>query len=154
PETLEPLPGAARSWTVSDDGLRYAFELQPEGRWSDGTPVVAKDFADSLLRVLDPETGARSSSILFDGRGARASARPAQGSTPVPADVALRATGDRTLAIERERRAPAFLQILALPAFCPVNLASIRRHGAEWSRAGRLVSNGPFRLADRLLRDR
>src|SRR4029077_20441625 len=38
PETLEPVPGAARSWSLSDDGLTWTFELQPEGRWSDGTP--------------------------------------------------------------------------------------------------------------------
>jgi oligopeptide transport system substrate-binding protein len=154
PETLGPLPGAARSWKTSDDGLRWEFELQPEGRWSDGTPVVARDFVDSLLRVLDPDTGARSSSILFDVRGARAFARRPSGSRADPAQVGIRATADRTLVIELERRSPAFLQILALPAFSPVNMASIRQHGAAWTRAGNLVSNGPFRLAERLVRDR
>jgi oligopeptide transport system substrate-binding protein len=155
PETLEPLPGAARSFRLSGDGLTWTFELQPDGRWSDGSPVEAGDFAASLLRVLDPATGARSANILFDVRGARAYARPRKdGPAPDPLAVGIRATGARTLVIELERRSPSFLQILALPAFCPVNLASLRRHGPEWTRAGKLVSNGPFRLADRTVRDR
>jgi oligopeptide transport system substrate-binding protein len=155
PQTLAPLPGAARTFTSSPDGLTWTFELQPDGRWSDGTPVVAKDFVDSLLRVLDPATGARSANILFDVRGARAFARPPKGAPPPgPDTVGIRAAGDRTLVIGLERRSPAFLQILALPAFCPVNVAAMRRHGAEWTRPGRLVSNGPFRLADRTVRDR
>jgi oligopeptide transport system substrate-binding protein len=154
PETTEPLPGAARSFRLSDDGLTWTFELQPEGRWSDGSPVVAQDFADSLLRVLDPATGARSANILFDVRGARAFARPQGATRPEGAAVGIRATSDRTLVVELERRSPAFLQILALPAFCPVKAAATRRHGSAWTRPGNLVSNGPFRLAGRTVRDR
>ena len=39
--TIEP--AAARSWTVSDDGLTYTFSLRPGATYHDGTPVVAAD---------------------------------------------------------------------------------------------------------------
>ncbi|HMO86150.1 MAG TPA: ABC transporter substrate-binding protein, partial [Lacipirellulaceae bacterium] len=44
PQTLEPLPGVARQWDISDDRLVYTFDLRPEARWSDGRPVTADDF--------------------------------------------------------------------------------------------------------------
>ena len=42
-ETLEPEPGIAESWTVSDDGKVYTFKLR-ESVWSNGDPVTADDF--------------------------------------------------------------------------------------------------------------
>src|SRR5512145_2480867 len=37
-----PIPGAAESWTISDDGKTYTFKLR-DHQWSDGTPVTAED---------------------------------------------------------------------------------------------------------------
>jgi oligopeptide transport system substrate-binding protein len=38
-------PWAARSWTISADGLTYTFRLQPNQKFSDGAPVTASDYA-------------------------------------------------------------------------------------------------------------
>ncbi len=48
----ENLPGAAESWTVSDDGKIYIFKLRKNGRWSNGDPVTAEDFVWSWQRIL------------------------------------------------------------------------------------------------------
>ena len=40
----ELIPGAAESWTVSDDLKVYTFKLRPDGLWSNGDPVTAQDF--------------------------------------------------------------------------------------------------------------
>jgi len=58
PKTLEPIPGSAERWEVSDDGRTYLFHIRPTARWSDGTPVTAEDFEYSLRRVLHPTTAA------------------------------------------------------------------------------------------------
>src|SRR5688500_478196 len=58
PETLEPIPGVAERWEVSDDKLQYTFFLRDDARWSDGSPVTAEDFYYSMRRFLDPRTGA------------------------------------------------------------------------------------------------
>jgi oligopeptide transport system substrate-binding protein len=70
--TLEPAPGMAESWDVSDDGLRYTFHLRADARWTDGTPLDASDFVYSWRRVLAPETGSRYAYMLHPVRGARA----------------------------------------------------------------------------------
>jgi oligopeptide transport system substrate-binding protein len=58
PETLEPIPGVAERWEISEDTLRYTFYLRKNARWSDGSPVTAEDFYYSMRRFLDPRTGA------------------------------------------------------------------------------------------------
>ena len=37
------LPRLAKSWAVSDDGLRYTLQLQENATWHDGSPVSAED---------------------------------------------------------------------------------------------------------------
>jgi oligopeptide transport system substrate-binding protein len=75
PVTLEPMPDLGTSWTVSEDGRTYRFELR-ESVWSDGTPLTAADFVWSFQRVLDPKTGSKYSSMLYPIRyGAMFSSR-------------------------------------------------------------------------------
>src|SRR5215218_7360092 len=59
------IPGAAESWTVSDDGKVYTFKLRKDAVWSDGSPVTADDFVYSFHRLEDPATGAEYASMLF-----------------------------------------------------------------------------------------
>jgi len=58
PETLDPIPGVAERWEISDDGLVYTFYLRDNAKWSDGTPLTAHDFHYSMRRFLDPRTAA------------------------------------------------------------------------------------------------
>ena len=46
-------PDLAKSWSVSEDGLTWTFNLEPEAVWSDGTPVTAEDVAFTLLAYRD-----------------------------------------------------------------------------------------------------
>ena len=57
-------PGAAESWTVSDDGLVYTFNLRKDGKWSNGEPLTADDVVYSLRRLVDPATAADYGYIL------------------------------------------------------------------------------------------
>lgn len=53
PETLEPLPGIAYRWELSEDGLTYTFHLR-ESVWNDGTPLTARDFEWSCCACWRP----------------------------------------------------------------------------------------------------
>jgi peptide/nickel transport system substrate-binding protein/oligopeptide transport system substrate-binding protein len=54
---LRVVPDLAESWTVSDDGLVYTFNLRDGSAFSDGSPVTADDVIWSLTHALDPSTG-------------------------------------------------------------------------------------------------
>lgn len=53
----EVVPGLAKDWEISDDGLKYTFHLR-DAKWSDGEPITADDVIFTLRRVVDPVTGA------------------------------------------------------------------------------------------------
>ena len=60
-ETGEVIPNLAKSWEISDDGLRYTFHLRQGLAWSDGHPFTADDVLftwESLyVKETDPVTG-------------------------------------------------------------------------------------------------
>jgi len=62
------VPHLARSWEVSDDGLRYIIRLR-ESTWSDGAPLLARDMVDTYLLSLEPG-GSPSSSLVYIVEGA------------------------------------------------------------------------------------
>jgi len=72
PRTLRPVPGVARAWEASDDGLTWTFHLRSEARWSDGRPVTAHDFAYAWRRLLDPATASEYAYLLHGVRYAEA----------------------------------------------------------------------------------
>jgi len=54
PETMEAIPGIAKEWATSGDGRTIYFRIDPEARYSDGTPVRARDYLVAVyLRVSD-----------------------------------------------------------------------------------------------------
>jgi oligopeptide transport system substrate-binding protein len=57
-KTVEPLPGVAERWDISDNKKTYTFHLRKNARWSNGEPVTTADFMYSMRRFLDPMTAA------------------------------------------------------------------------------------------------
>lgn len=58
PETMEPVPGLAKSWEISDDGLVATFHLREGVKFHDGTLLTAEDFKYTFERAKDPATQA------------------------------------------------------------------------------------------------
>ena len=56
PLTADPAPGVAHSWTVSDDGTSFTFEIDPLATWSDGTPITADDVCWTFEKLTAPES--------------------------------------------------------------------------------------------------
>lgn len=53
PKTLTPVPGVAARWESSPDGREWTFYLRKDARWSNGEPVIARDFVRSWKRTLE-----------------------------------------------------------------------------------------------------
>jgi ABC-type transport system substrate-binding protein len=68
----EILPGLAKSWEVSDDGLSYMFHLRNDVEFWDGKPFSAGDVKYSFERVLSPDTGSPQTWLLSPIKGATA----------------------------------------------------------------------------------
>jgi oligopeptide transport system substrate-binding protein len=137
------VPGLAESWSVSADGRRYSFRLREGLQWSDGTPLDSRDFLYSFRRLFDPATASPAAALLYVIRNARL---VNTGTLPVDA-LGVSAPDLRSFVIELEHPAPSLTELLVHRAF-PAPRHVIERHGRAWTRAGILVSNGPFTLAE------
>jgi peptide/nickel transport system substrate-binding protein len=52
---IEPAPGFADTWTVSDDGLTWTFHIRDGMKWSDGEPATSADALYSYQLALDAD---------------------------------------------------------------------------------------------------
>ncbi len=139
------LPGVAKSWDVSEDGLRYTFHLR-DCAWSDGSPITAADFLYSWKRALDPATGgAYYAYQLFYVRGAE---EFNSGKEKDFSRVGVKAVDEKTLLVELKQPTPFFLYLTSFYTLFPLKRSCVEKYGDLWTRPGNIVSNGPFILKE------
>lgn len=143
-QNAELIPGAAESWTISDDGLVYTFKLRADAVWSDGSPVTADDFVYAFRRLEDPATGAEYASMLYVVKNGE----EVNTGKMKPEELAVKAVDPTTFEVTLKAPTPYFLEMLTHQSSYPVNKASIEKLGADWIKPGNLVSNGAFTLAE------
>ena len=146
PETLEPKPGVAVSWTVSDDGTVYTFKLRKDALWSDNKPVTAHDFEFAWKRVLNPKLASEYAYIMYYIKNAKAFF---EGKVKDPNQIGVKALDDHTLKVTLEGPTPFFIGLTAFYTYMPVPKHVVTKHPMrEWAREGILVSNGAYKLAE------
>jgi oligopeptide transport system substrate-binding protein len=143
PKDLSPQPGMARSWSLSKDGLVYTFTLR-DAAWTDGRKVTAHDFVYAWERVLNPKSGAKYAQQLYYLKNGE---EYNKGKVTDFAQVGVKAVDDRTLQVTLRCPTPYFLDLTTFYTLYPVPRWAIEAHGKDWVKPGKIVSNGPFRLA-------
>ncbi len=148
---------AAREWKASADGRSYTFILRPELKFSNGSNVVAADYAYAFERMLDPRTGSPSAMYLFGIRGATdyIKARTAEQEQQSPGDsrpnrprvepthvAGIQAPNPHTLVIELDRPDPTFPYVMAFPAEAPLPRTEVERLGPRFG--VQPVGTGPY----------
>lgn len=139
--------GAAESWTLSDDRLTYTFTLRRDAKWSNGDPVTAEDFVAGLRRSADPATGSNYSQILAPIANAEA---VIEGKLP-PDQLAVTAVDPHTLTIRLKGPTAYFLGLLVHSSTYPIHRASLAKFGTAFAQPGNLVTNGAYRLVQRVV---
>lgn len=140
----EAIPGAAESWTVSDDGKTYTFKLRQGATWSDGSPVTADDFVFSWRRLQDPATGAEYASMLYVIQGAE----EINTGKAAPDTLGVKAVDANTLEVSLKAPTPYFLEMLTHQSTYAVNKANVEKFGNDFVKPGNLVTNGAYTLTE------
>jgi oligopeptide transport system substrate-binding protein len=140
------IPGMAERWSISSDGTVYTFNLRRGLKWSDGTPLSARDFVYSYYRVLDPKLAAQFSVMLTDFIKGAAEYYEGTGARD---QVGIAAPDDNTLVLTLKGPTPFFLGILGMWTFSPVKQAVVEKDPERWTLSpSTFVSNGPFKVSD------
>ncbi len=142
-------PGAALEVTPDATATVWTAKLRPDGRWSDGMPVTARDFAFSYERILSPKLGAKYSDMLYFLKGAEDFNK---GKTTDFSTVGVEVLDDDTLRLTLRGPTPYFREILkhytwgAVPSHVVRKFGAIDQIGNPWTKPENIVGNGPFRL--------
>ncbi len=146
----EIIPGMAESWDKTPDGLTYTFHLRPEIKWSNGDPVTAFDFLNSWQRVLEPATASEYAYQLYYLVNGEAYGT---GKLKDFSQVGVKAPDDHTLVVTLVHPTAYFLELTSFQTLCPVPLATVKKYGNDWTKPGKMISNGPYMLKQWRLND-
>jgi oligopeptide transport system substrate-binding protein len=149
PKTIEPKPGAAESWTISEDQKTYVFKIRANAKWSNGDPVTAHDFVYSWKRLITPGLASEYAYQLFYLKNAE---KYYKGEINDFNEVGVKAIDDKTLEVTLNNPVPFFLSLLYHHSLYPVHRGTIEKFGkidsrvSKWTLPGNFVGNGPFVL--------
>ncbi|NMD38059.1 MAG: peptide ABC transporter substrate-binding protein [Christensenellaceae bacterium] len=127
-------PNFATGYEVSEDGLTYVFTMREGLKWSDGSPLTAKDFEYSWKRAANPETAA-DYAYMFNGiKG-------------YPNELAVSASEDgTTFTVELMAPCAYMLDLAAFPTFYAVQQATVEAAEGYKDEAGNVVNPGAWAL--------
>lgn len=140
----KPENAMAEDIKVSDDQKTYTFTIRDDAKWTNGDPVIAKDFEYAWKWALDPANKSAYAYQLYYLKGGQAFN---EGTGKVE-DVGVKAIDEKTLEVTLTNPTPYFLELTAFYTYLPVN-SKIAEANKDWANdAGEnYTTNGPFKLA-------
>lgn len=138
-------PGAAERWDVSADGMTYTFHLRPGLKWSNGDPLVAQDFVNSVLRTLNPDTVSEKGYYFYSVVKIKGAEALANGETKDASTLGVTAPDPQTVVIQMETPAPHILNIMGAFQIPPLHMPSFEANGAAgFVDPAKVVTNGAY----------
>ena len=136
---------AAESYEVNEDSTEWTFHLRENARWSDGTPVTAADFLNTITRALNPESGSGYANYLFPIENAEA----IYNGEAEADSLGVETPDDHTLIFHLTEPCVYFLDLLRLPVYTPSCAEYADSAESGWDRdPGTSLANGPFCLKE------
>ena len=140
---FNPQPNICESWSVSDDGLVWTFNLQQDKVWSDGTPLTANDFVFTFQRFARPDYDFE---WFYSMMGIKNWSQVVNGEV-APEELGVKAVDDYTLTIETDYPVPYLIKIMADAWVVPQHIVKDRLDDGTWAlKPENYVSAGPFVL--------
>ena len=144
------IPGVATRWQTNDQKI-WTFTLRNDAKWSDGTPDTAQDFVFSWQRLVDPAT--TSPFAWFAALAGIANAQNIIDGKAKPDSLGVTAVDAHTLRVQLDKPLPWFVNLTANFSLYPVNKTNVESD-KNWTRPGKLVGNGAYVLADRVVNEK
>ncbi len=118
----------------ADGTITYTYVLRDGLVWSDGTPLVARDFEVAWRRAASKELDSPQRRVFSAIQGFD------------EGNLSVSATDDKTLTVISACPVPHWNQLLALPAFAPVR-EDVVGNGSWANDASTFAGNGAYRMA-------
>jgi oligopeptide transport system substrate-binding protein len=137
-------PGVAEKWEQKDP-TTWIFHLRKNARWSNGEAVTANDFVYGCQRLVDPKMASASAGtfgkFLLNGSEIIAGKKPVS-------ELGVRAIDAYTLEVKTPNPVPFLPDLVSNTTLGPINKAAVEKYGRDWTKPGKIVSNGAFQLKE------
>lgn len=145
------VPAIAESWTQSEDGKTWTFNIRKDAKWSNGESITAKDFEYSFKRTLNPDTASQYGYLFNDIVGAE----DYNGGKVDNADnVGVKAIDDYTFEVTLNRRVNYFDKLMVFPIFYPQSEEFVNANKDTYgANKDSVLCNGPFVLSEWKMED-
>lgn len=154
-KTTKVVPAAAADQPKWDAAkLTYTYTIKDGLKYSDGTPLTAKNFEYGFKRGCDPSQAGDYAFVLFVVVGCEEwNGLDPKKATPAEIDAAkakvgIKATDDKTLVFTLKEPASYFVPISALWIGWPVRESDVTKGGDKWTEPATYIGNGPFKLVE------
>lgn len=137
----EVVPGVAKDWDISEDGLVYTFNLREGMKWSNGEPVTAHDFVFAWTALLNPDFAA---DYAYFGYILKNGLAYNNGEVSKE-EVGVKAVSDYVLEVTLENPTAYALDTFAFGVFAPVNEKAYNQFGKAYGTDfDKMAYNGAF----------
>ena len=143
------IPGIAKSWDVSNNGLTYTFHLR-DAKWANGDDVTAQDFVYSWHRIIK---NAGNYAYMLGSEGAsikNADSLIDLGTTATDEQLntlGIKATDDKTVVVDLEKNVPYFVGLMSFPCYFPQNQKFVEKCGKNYATKPEYVlGNGAYKM--------
>jgi oligopeptide transport system substrate-binding protein len=137
-------PAYALSYQANSDATVWTFKLRPGSKWSDGSPLTAKDFEYTFKRIPDPKTASKYTAAA---ESLKNGVEIAAGKAP-PDSLGVKALDDTTLECTLATATPFFPLLIATWSYLPTPKAVVDKSPDKWTEAATIVSTGPYILKE------
>lgn len=150
-------PWLAESWSVSEDGLTWTFQLRDDIQWvtvKNGTPeavrpVVAADVVFAIHRACDPDRPSPVAANIYMIEGCRTFANPTSLEKLDPHQViGVRAVDETTVEFDLVFPASFFLTMTSLPEFRPLPAEFVDDIAGLWFRPDNIVTSAAWFISE------
>ena len=143
------IPGIAKSWDVSNNGLTYTFHLR-DAKWTNGDDVTAQDFVYSWHRIIK---NAGNYAYMLGSEGAsikNADSLIDLGTTATDEQLntlGIKATDDKTVVVDLEKNVPYFVGLMSFPCYFPQNQKFVEKCGKNYAtKPEYILGNGAYKM--------
>jgi oligopeptide transport system substrate-binding protein len=134
------VPAHAISYEANSDATVWTFKLRPGLKWSDGTPLTAKDFEYSVKRVPDPKIASKYTAAVQNLKnGTEIAAGKA-----TPDTLGVKAVDASTVQFTLVAPTPFFPLLASTWSYYAVPQQVIEKFGDKWLEAGNAMGSGPY----------
>ena len=158
---LEPSLGSEYVEQISTylkNGKAYYDGAAADGTlkgWAETSPAQRVKDAKALIGLARPRHRRQLGALVDTEKeeavkaALREAMTAAEKRSDVTADqIGVKAKDERTLVVTLEAPTAYFLDLAAFFTYFPVHRRTVEQFGKDWTRAGNLVGNGPFRLKE------